>query len=562
MALTDNILAYWKFDNNGYGGVSLLDSTPTGNDLTAPNGTTGLSLGAGVIDECASFVADGTTYLETFSPVFEGTETAISIAFWVNIPTGGPPYWFSAIGDPSPNFAIGANVDPFPQFDPHDGGGSLIDNTNVVDGTWHYLVATWNQFGYSSIYVDGVLSSQKASSGELIAGIGTYAINSSKTPFGLGLEGNVDEFGIWGRELSPAEIFDLYNGGAGSTYPFPPTKHLYFNNAAEDGDWANLDNWWQDSGFTFAATDLPTYTDDVSIYQSITQSTGLAGLCASADTTFWSANFASGLTLLSTGTVNVHGTSVFDGETSDGISMHDQTIIGPDGIIDGNAVLRDAATNQGIIQGNAEVHYDDGNGVYPIGGTVLGSVTYFGWPAKSPQWFNDNVGIGGGGDADFHNLANWWNDNTYTTRPLNTKGHQELPDPSTDLFVDGRAIVYNTGTANPTINSLTVTNEGALVYITLTVSNGASFSNGSELYQATVYGNASFNTGAYNYQSVIQGTAEYTSATSLVSSFGANSMQKLNAGGTWGSNDLVVNIDSGNNSFLARLLNLPWFINI
>ena len=33
-------------------------------------------------------------------------------------------------------------------------------------------------------------------------------------------DGRIDELGVWGRVLSPAEISELYNAGAGLAYPF------------------------------------------------------------------------------------------------------------------------------------------------------------------------------------------------------------------------------------------------------------------------------------------------------------------------------------------------------
>jgi len=44
------------------------------------------------------------------------------------------------------------------------------------------------------------------------------------------------------------------------------TINLYYNNAQEDGDWGNLLNWWQDSGFTIQATALPTSTNPINLY--------------------------------------------------------------------------------------------------------------------------------------------------------------------------------------------------------------------------------------------------------------------------------------------------------
>jgi hypothetical protein len=261
----------------------------------------------------------------------------------------------------------------------------------------------------------------------------------------------------------------------------------------------------------------------------------------------------------------MQGTSILAGTATDGVSMHDSSQLAATSVIDGNVVMRDSSRAFGSILGNATIYYDNGNGQYPIGGTVGGSVTYLGWLASSPQWFNDQV-TGGANDGDFSNTANWWTDDTYTTRPINAEGTQEIPDPSTDVFIaPNKAIYANTGISNPTINTL-VANTAELANISLTVSNGATFSgSGWGMYSGTLYGNAIFKSGSYNQYGVIQGTATYESSEGLQGAWNTNSLSNINIGGSYGSSGFAVNISGsggggGGGGFISRLLNLPWFI--
>jgi len=302
--------------------------------------------------------------------------------------------------------------------------------------------------------------------------------------------------------------------------------------------------------------------------------------CKSAD--FYSSSFYYPLVLNSIGVVNFYGTGgVFDGTATDGISFHDTCSLGENGYITGNATFRDQSTNSlgtvhgnaffyeqsynfGQIDGNATVYYSGGQGSYPIGGNVSGSVTYLGWPASSPQYFNDNPSIGGANDGDFNNTLNWWSDDSYTTRPINSVGTQEIPDASTDVVIaPSRAIYANTGTANPTINTLTA-NNAELVYISITISNGATFGGDSwGMYQAVVYGNVTFNSGSYNSEGVIHGTAKYTSSKGIQYAWNDNSLVNLNSTPmAYGSTGFQVSISEGGDVLISRLLNLPWFINI
>jgi len=554
--LTDGCQAYWNLNDNGSGGVSLVDSTGNANNFTSNVGAT---LGTGIIGGDAVF-SSGSYIDHTTSSIDMSSD--FTIGLWVNYSS------FAAV-----NMLIGNNLAPTIQFYLLNGtyviGGAGIGNVATAPdpiqtlGVWSYVTFTRSS-GVCQFYVN---ASPLTTTAVLPTLNLSGAIALSVDFYGNYLNGSLDEIGIWNRSLSPTEVDALYNNGSGNTYPFPQTATsiLYYNNSQEDGDWGTILNWWQDSAFTYPATALPTSTNPVNLYGSVTQNTQGADQCFCHDASFWSANFGVGLTIVSTGIVNVHGSSVFDGYTEDGISMHDSTIIGPDGVIATNAVLRDGATNQGTIIGNAEVHYDGGNGVFPIGGTVGGSVTYIGWPALTPQWFNDNPSVGGGNDGDFSNLLNWWTDSNYNVRPLSAAGTQELPDVSTDVFIaPDRGFYANTGAINPTVNSINATNNGYIASISITVSNGVQFSGDDYYgcYQATIYGNVTFSGTAYNDSSIILGNADYKSAVSLVTSFYYNSLQRILSGGVYGSNTMTVSIPAGGDQMIARLLNLPWFINL
>ena len=265
----------------------------------------------------------------------------------------------------------------------------------------------------------------------------------------------------------------------------------------------------------------------------------------------------------------MQGTSILAGTTTDGVSMHDSSQLASTSVIDGNVTMRDSSRAFGSILGNATIYYDGGNGQYPIGGTVAGSVTYLGWPAVSPQWFNDLISVGGAGDGDWNNQLNWWTSNTFTTRPINAEGYQQLPDASTDVFIaDGVGIYANTGTANPTIKSVTANNSN-IQNISLTATNGFLFSGNEGAQNATLYGSVTFQDTAYNDHSVIQGTVTYKSAASLQNSWNQNSLGNLNSGASVGSTGFVVNISGGGGggtalgtNWISRLLHLPWFINV
>jgi len=558
-----DLQAYWNLNDNGSGGVSLLDVTGNGNNFTAQG--TGTTLGAGIIDGCANF--DGSGYFlsgTTFS-----ASSALTYAGWIKSTNIGEiGVWgqigYGIAGTGYRLLAIGGDI--FFQAPNAD----VVSTTGGTynDGAWHYVVGIFDGTDFS-LYVDNVL-----------IGSAGGTTGPSSIPFFLNFSGDtgplsacsIDEVGAWTRAITPTEVGDLWNDGAGITYPFATT--LYYNNAENDGDWGNILNWWKDSAFTIQAIALPTSVDLVNLYNQVTQNTQGADQCFCNDASFWSADFGVGLTLQSTGIVNMQGSSVMAGATTDGVSMHDSSTLTATSVIDGNVTMRDASRAFGSILGNATIYYDGGDGQFPIGGTVGGTVTYIGWPASSPQWFNDSVTVGGAGNGDWSDLANWWADDTYTTRP-----NPALPDASTDVYIGNGdatiAVRQNTGTPNPTVNSITVNQAGigdvSFAPMSFTVTNGMVLNNISEIVNLTIYGNVTVNTGSFVFDSIINGNATYTSATSLQYTWqaSANSLGNLNEGATYGSTGFFVNISGGGGggtalgtNWISRLLHLPWFINV
>jgi hypothetical protein len=90
----------------------------------------------------------------------------------------------------------------------------------IVTGTWYNVIA-WhdavnNQLGIS---VNNVATTV-AHSGGVRAGNAEVRIGSGETGGNEEWDGLIDEVGVWKRVLTAAERTQLYNGGAGITYPF------------------------------------------------------------------------------------------------------------------------------------------------------------------------------------------------------------------------------------------------------------------------------------------------------------------------------------------------------
>jgi len=228
-SLLNGLLAYWKFDNNGSGGVSLLDSSGNSRTLSAPNGTGGVSLGAGIINGSASFSGNNSTYFSRSCTFLNGSRDEYSISAWVKTTVEDDFF----IVDQSTGANWGGSAIQFDMFSDGRVYGTIFwsdtpdydraeSSYTINDGDWHHIAMTWKRTGSIKVYVDSILDGSASSSGNY-ANVPTENISingNADGSFAVGKEGSIDEVGIWNRELSDSEITALYNAGDGKTYPF------------------------------------------------------------------------------------------------------------------------------------------------------------------------------------------------------------------------------------------------------------------------------------------------------------------------------------------------------
>ena len=363
MALTDNILAYWNLNNNGSGGVSLVDSTGNGYTLT---NNTGIGLGTGIIFGAGTF--NGSDYISNSS--FLIPNSAFTISGWVKSASyeDGSVIWgqWNYDNSTAPMIGVGCNYEKINVFWSTDGSGLTDRWTTEInipyDNEWHHMVLTFD--GTTEvIYWDGISQGTFIPSGlaNPTAGFGLGQGN------GAGITGVIDETAVWNRALTQAEITKLYNSGDGLTYPF---QQFYFSG----GNLSTLGNWWEDSAFTIPATSLPTSEDTVVISSAVTSGTATY---ASANIT---ANIGSSVTI----TAPTQITNAVNSGTLIGATTLNGTASNV-GTITGNATLNGTTSNVGTITGNATVYYPAQN---PLGGSVSGTITYF-WPGGTGLWGGD-----------------------------------------------------------------------------------------------------------------------------------------------------------------------------
>ena len=128
-------------------------------------------------------------------------------------------------------------------------GETSIYSSNVAEiSEWTHLVGTYDG-SVTSLYVNGVLSSSSAHSGNINAGF------STDKPLLIGhltggqyyFKGNIDEVAIWDAVLSQSQVEELYNYGEGraasdiSSSTTPLHAYWNFENNVEDQSGNNRD---------------------------------------------------------------------------------------------------------------------------------------------------------------------------------------------------------------------------------------------------------------------------------------------------------------------------------
>ena len=234
MALTDNIVAYWKLNES------------SGNAADSAGSNTGININTvtfapGLIGNGAVFTTASTNYFEISSGDTDfqfDYNDAFSLQVWINTNTSQNSKFFGRqdslvagggyIIQKTGNSATSSASIQLASVD----GSQLLQvdgSTNINDGTWHQIVLTYSGIGSIGglrLYIDGAE--------ERLSTIGTVLTNTivgADDEFTIGarengnqtLNGMLDECGVWSRALSAGEVFQLHNGGAGLTYPFTIT---------------------------------------------------------------------------------------------------------------------------------------------------------------------------------------------------------------------------------------------------------------------------------------------------------------------------------------------------
>ena len=229
MALADNLTAYYKFNS----GALTTDELAT---YTLTNTNTVGETASGKIGYGADFGSSNTNKRLT-TTTSQGTGTAsMSMGAWVKFQTqpasGAYATVMAIIYQAGGNNAVynyiyynnNGGTYRLVFYRQTNSGGFSTYNTTLGTTDWHFLVYTVDSSYNVRGYLDGVLVAGPTVSAQY----STSDTTASQSAIGASDPSNnrffasafIDEVGIWNRQLSDAEVAELYNSGAGLQYPF------------------------------------------------------------------------------------------------------------------------------------------------------------------------------------------------------------------------------------------------------------------------------------------------------------------------------------------------------
>lgn len=233
MALTDNLVSYWKLDE-----TSGTRSDSHGSNNLSDNNT--VTYGTGKINNAASFTATNSEYLNIADASQTGLDftSDFSVSAWIYLASdfsanGGAVFYKWGASQAAYGLVYtdigGTNTIRFNGYTTGSGSNISFDWTQTLNTSqWYHLVFRYDASGHPSgtgtceVYLDG--SSLGTVTHNTYTGssntTGAFSISSLGSGIQWYWDGKIDEFGIWSKWLANDEIASLYNSGSGLAYPF------------------------------------------------------------------------------------------------------------------------------------------------------------------------------------------------------------------------------------------------------------------------------------------------------------------------------------------------------
>jgi hypothetical protein len=245
-ALWTNIYAVYNADSVGssslktslyaaYNGESNANDSFGSNNGTAVGG---LTYTTGKIGNAFTF--NGTNAVVDFSDnIFNNLTGDFTVSMWVNLTSlvDRQGFFSNYKTYPSTSYEFkGFRIYYGPSGHPSNTGGvrvdigdgtnppvNLLTNNYLTTNTWYHIVVTRKFSTSTKIYINGVLSTSNSSTNNpalslAYPSLGAVQYDSNLYTWYLSNNSKMDAVNIWQKELTQAEITELYNSGNGAQY--------------------------------------------------------------------------------------------------------------------------------------------------------------------------------------------------------------------------------------------------------------------------------------------------------------------------------------------------------
>ncbi len=220
---TDGLVGAWLLDDGS--GEAVMDSSGNGLDGEFATGTP-----QWVEGKFGGALKFGGADMVTVADNDALDLTSFTIAAWINSPdTSGKWHVIAAKETRNPtgrNYGIFGHVNTgvIHYSFTSSGWKSYDAKTNVTDGTWHHVAATYQKPDFK-LYIDGAVDAQVAPNAEPETNNSPLYIGGCDIG-GYWMTGTIDEVVLYDRALSEQEIGELIADGIASVTPVEPASKL------------------------------------------------------------------------------------------------------------------------------------------------------------------------------------------------------------------------------------------------------------------------------------------------------------------------------------------------
>lgn len=248
MALSTNLVTYWKLDGNSNDSISTNNGTDTAITYNAGNG---------IIVQGAGFNGTTSHIAIANSTDFNFGTGSFSFSAWIKTTVTGS-IWGGRAAGTGPQLGVDGAGKLY-----NDGVGTAgVTSTIAVNtGNWVHVAIVWDRSGaLVRQYINGVADTTSALGATTATEAITKYIGDEASPGNLfgKFNGAIDEVSFWSRALSAGEIRQLYNGYIGSQYPFTGAGPIF--------DAATSSNGGGSGSTTFTFTHTPVDTTSLSAW--------------------------------------------------------------------------------------------------------------------------------------------------------------------------------------------------------------------------------------------------------------------------------------------------------